>query len=95
MASVHVCNKSMDWSHHCSHIQVSQKSRLPKRNTATAQDETCYIEESLKWRKMRDLLIIEHEDIVRDTLGSFSEKLGYKPILISDPLVCNAVKSVG
>ena len=44
---------------------------------------------------MRNLLIIEHEDIARDTLGSFSEKLGYKPILIFDPAVCNAVKSVG
>ena len=44
---------------------------------------------------MCNLLIIEHEDIARDTLGSFSEKLGYKPILIFDPAVCNAVKSVG
>jgi DNA-binding response OmpR family regulator len=44
---------------------------------------------------MRNLLIIEHEDSVRDSLGLYSEKLGYKPILISDPSVCNAVKSDG
>jgi DNA-binding response OmpR family regulator len=44
---------------------------------------------------MRNLLIIEHEDSVRDDLGLYTKELGYKPILISDPLVCNAVKSVG
>jgi DNA-binding response OmpR family regulator len=42
---------------------------------------------------MRDLLIIENEDSVRDTLGSYAEKLGYNPILISDPSVCNSMKS--
>lgn len=42
---------------------------------------------------MRNLLIIENEDKVRDNLGLYTEKLGYKPILISDPLVCGAVKS--
>ena len=44
---------------------------------------------------MRNLLIIEHEDSVRVDLGLYTKELGYKPILISDPLVCNAVKSVG
>lgn len=44
---------------------------------------------------MRNLLIIENEDSVRDSLGSYTEKLGYKPILISDPLICGAVKSSG
>lgn len=44
---------------------------------------------------MRNLLIIENEDSVRDNLGLYSERLGYKPILISDPLVCGAVKSSG
>ena len=42
---------------------------------------------------MENLLIIEHEDLVRNTLGSYSEKLGYKPILISDPLICNAANA--
>lgn len=42
---------------------------------------------------MKSLLIIEHEDSVRDNLGSYSEMLGYKPILISDPLVCNAANA--
>lgn len=42
---------------------------------------------------MRNLVIIEHEDSVRDDLGLYTKELGYKPILISDPLVCNAVKS--
>ena len=44
---------------------------------------------------MRNLLIIEHEDSVRDDLGLYTKELGYKPILISDLLVCNSVKSVG
>lgn len=44
---------------------------------------------------MCNLLIIENEDSVRDDLGLYTEKLGYKPILISDPLVCRAVKSSG
>ena len=44
---------------------------------------------------MRNLLIIENEDNVREALGLYTEKLGYKPILISDPLVCRAVKSYG
>ena len=42
---------------------------------------------------MRNLLIIENDDSVRDNLGVYTEKLGYKPILISDPLVCGAAKS--
>ena len=41
---------------------------------------------------MRSLLIIENEDSVRDALGGYSEKLGYKPILLSDPLVCKALQ---
>ena len=44
---------------------------------------------------MRNLLIIEHEDSVRDDLGLYTKELGYKPILMSDLLVCNSVKSVG
>lgn len=42
---------------------------------------------------MKNLLIIEHEDHVRDNLASYTEKLGFKPITISDPLVCNAAKT--
>jgi CheY-like chemotaxis protein len=41
---------------------------------------------------MRSLLIIENEDCVRETLGRFAEKLGYKPILLSDPSVCHALQ---
>ena len=41
---------------------------------------------------MENILIIEHEDHVRNELGSYSERLGYKPILISDPLICKAAK---
>ncbi len=41
---------------------------------------------------MRSMLIIENEDSVRDVLGGYSEKLGYKPILLSDPLVCKALQ---
>jgi len=44
---------------------------------------------------LRNLLIIENEDNVRESLGSYTEKLGYKPILISDPLVCGAANSSG
>ena len=42
---------------------------------------------------MENILIIEHEDHVRNELGSYSERLGYKPILISDPLICKAANS--
>ena len=42
---------------------------------------------------MRNLLIIENGNSVRASLGSYTEKLGYKPILISDPLACGAVNS--
>jgi CheY-like chemotaxis protein len=41
---------------------------------------------------MRSLLIMENEDSVRDTLGSYSEQLDYKPILLSDPSVCKALQ---
>ena len=42
---------------------------------------------------MENILIIEHEDHVRNELGSYSERLGYKPILISEPLICKAANS--
>ncbi len=42
---------------------------------------------------MQHLLIIENEDSDRDALGRYSEALGYKPILISDPSVCKALNS--
>ena len=42
---------------------------------------------------MENILIIEHEDLVRNELGSYSEKVGYKPILISDPLICKATNA--
>ena len=42
---------------------------------------------------MENILFIEHEDHVRNELGSYSERLGYKPILISDPLICKAANS--
>lgn len=41
---------------------------------------------------MRSLLIIEKEDSVRAELGGYSEELGYKPILLSDPFVCKALQ---
>jgi hypothetical protein len=41
---------------------------------------------------MRNLLIIEHKDSVRGDLGLYTKELGYKPILMSDLLVCNSVK---
>ncbi len=41
---------------------------------------------------MRSLLIIENKDSVRVALGGYCEKLGYKPILLSDPLVCKALQ---
>lgn len=42
---------------------------------------------------MQHILIIENEDSDRDALGRYSEALGYKPILISDPSVCKALNS--
>ena len=42
---------------------------------------------------MHHILIIENEDSVRAVLGRYSEALGYKPILISDPSVCKALNS--
>ena len=44
---------------------------------------------------MQHILIIENVDSDRDTLDRYSEALGYKPILISDPSVCKALNSGG
>ena len=40
---------------------------------------------------MQRILIIDDEECIRETLGTFSEMLGYKPILAADPKLCNAL----
>ena len=40
---------------------------------------------------MPRILIIDDEQCILETLGEFSEMLGYEPILIDDPSLCNSL----
>lgn len=44
---------------------------------------------------MQRLMIIEDEECIRETLGIFSEMLGYEPIIATDSSSCPAIHSDG
>lgn len=42
---------------------------------------------------MKRIMIIDREESVREALGAFSEILGFEPTLVSDPVICHAMRA--